>query len=143
MINPEHHPTIEPGHPRHRQEVLLPESIEGYADVPPAVNTRWEVGRDRHGKAFSAFLTLGDIDIRSPDILEQFELYYRGSFPDVRALADMFIDSLGWKATFDALQRTEPELSSFLQWNYSQIEERLHLIYDIIEIDGRIYLFDA
>ena len=121
----DYQPHFEHSQPRHREGPIPSDAIEGEADLPPELRTRWENGRDRHGKAFSAFLTLRSIDIRATDIVDQFESFYRGTYPDVRAFADSFIEAMGWQAGLETLVRGDQEFNWLLRWNYDEIEQRL------------------
>jgi hypothetical protein len=142
MTNPERHPDSANNAPRHVAEPHPAIELIDEAQATADVRARWELGFARHGNAFAAFLKLEDIDATAPYLLERFTQFYYATFPDLRACADMFVEALGWQASLDELERTEPDLQGLLTWDYRLIEEHIRDIYEIVPYGGQIHLFD-
>lgn len=141
MTSPESEPlTIRA--PRHAAEPHPAMEQLSLRDVDQETLARWEHGIARHGNAFAAFLRLRDIDPTAPDVLERFERFHQGTYPDLRTCANLLIDSMGWQDAFESFLRQHPDMQGMLDWNHAEIEAAVSEIYEVVCFGGQVHLFD-
>jgi hypothetical protein len=95
---------------------------------------------EKHGDALRAFLRLRDVDASSPNLIESFEQTFCGSFLDmedvvlnVTEMADWETELQGW-----AMERG---IAGAVYIDRAAIEEQTREVYDIVELEGRCFVF--
>jgi len=95
-------------------------------------------------EALQAFLSLPDVSAGTSDIMESFHQAYRGSYTDdeealleLSPLNDWNNDLHDWCVG----EGIEPEALEW-NWNYGVLMERLRDVYEVVELGGRIYVFE-
>lgn len=90
-------------------------------------------GISSYGDAFRAYLQLPDVDAEHDDVLHGFHEAYLGSAESMPQLLAVIRDEMA-----EAAQATDLDLSTM---DDASLERSARMTYDIVEINGRLYLF--
>jgi hypothetical protein len=123
-----HEPEREPNH----------EHAETDAD---AARSPVDEGIETYGDAFRAFLWLPDTDPRSADLLASFREFYVGSFASMNELIDELTEVRQWQAAIDELA-AGLGFTGLVFLDRERIAALAHDAWDIVPIDGRLYVFN-
>jgi hypothetical protein len=88
-------------------------------------------GIHRHGDAFHAYLSLADVDPQQDDLLQSFHTCYVGMFESM----DKLVSSLVVSSISDA------ERARWAAEGVS-LEDLARAVWDIVDIDGKLYVFN-
>lgn len=91
--------------------------------------------------AFTAFLTLPDTRLDSPQLLDEFETRHIGSFATIQEACDEYLRNIGWLAAADKYLAAIPDESPPVFWDYSRIAQQLESVYQVAMSDGEIHVF--
>lgn len=118
--------------------------VSGWIDLAPTRMARralLELAQSS-GAAFAAYLTLDGIDRASPTLEEDFRALYIGHFSDKETLIDNELDALGWKTVVEEVCTTHAIPSWAIQWDRDALWDIITRdVYEIVELDGEIYVF--
>lgn len=91
--------------------------------------------------AFTAFLTLPDTRLESPQLLDEFETRHVGSFATIQEACEEYLRNIGWLSAADKYLAAIPEETPPVFWDYSRITKQLDSVYHVIPADGEIHVF--
>lgn len=103
-------------------------------------NAQAATGIRDHGDAFRAYLQLSDTDPTSSDLLERFNDFYIGSFKSIEAVLDQLTEFPRFRA---AIQEAEQQwgFEEYVSFDHKKLEETVRATWDIVELDGKFYVF--
>lgn len=108
--------------------------------VAPADNPQVAEGLREHGDAFRAFLHLPDLDPNRRDLLDAFREFYDGVYASMSDLIDARTEIRAcMEAAKDVAERWGFE--DLITFDQAKLETRTREVWDIIEFDGRFYVF--
>lgn len=96
-------------------------------------NPQIEQGIRSHGDAFRAYLQLSDVAADADDLLQGFHDVYLGSAESMPQLLDVIREEMADIASAEGLDLTTMSDAS--------LERSARMAYDIVELNGKLYLF--
>lgn len=103
---------------------------------------RIEDGYNRFGIPFAAYLRLDDIAITDERLIDRFHDVYAGSFRTMDLAIDNELDGSGWHDELREFRTSVGIEPAYLDWNYSELDALIYQLYDTVELDGWIHLFN-
>lgn len=97
-------------------------------------------GIREHGDAFHAYLTLDDVDPGSDDLLQTFTEFYIGAFPSMDHLLDELTEIRDWERGVAELAGRWG-IDDLVSLDRSKVEHVARLTWDIVELNGRYFVF--
>jgi hypothetical protein len=118
-----------------RESSASPTSVRKGVDESPV-----EQGVRLHGSAFRAYLQLPDTDSRASDLVARFHDLYIGSFDSMHHLIYALTDA---KRGMEAISKAAEEwgLDEFITLNERALAATVRATWDIVTIDGTLYVF--
>jgi hypothetical protein len=121
-------------------------AAEQESPVPPtserqgAGESLIDQGIRMHGSAFRAYLQLPDTDRHASDLVARFQDLYIGSFDSMHHLVYALTDA---KRGMEAISKAAEEwgLDEFITLNETALAEAARATWDIVTIDGTLYVF--
>jgi hypothetical protein len=110
------------------------------AEAPPADNPQITQGVRDHGNAFRAYLQLPDTDPSRDDLLTTFREFYVGSYASMDALLDELTEVSEWEQALDDFAR-QRGIDEFVSLDRAKVAHIARLNWDIVEMEGRPYVF--
>ncbi len=94
------------------------------------------------GRAFVAFLTLPDVDASSPRLLSTFIDTYYASFASVAEAIEVLCELEGWRSAVEELSDRFPGVPpGAVSLDLRAVERHLRDAWDVVELDGRAFVF--
>lgn len=95
---------------------------------------------EKHGDTLRAFLRLRDVDASSPNLVESFEQTFCGTYLDMEDVVLNVTEMSDWETELQqwAMERG---ISGAVYIDRAAIEEQTREVYDIVELEGRCYVF--
>ncbi len=98
-------------------------------------------GIAQHGDAFRAFLELSDTDRRSTRLLDDFVAAYVGTFETMDALIEGLTEIRYWQTALDEFA-DQHGLHGLVSIDRAAITRFATQVWDIVRINGRLYVFN-
>lgn len=94
------------------------------------------------GRAFVAFLTLPDVDASSPRLLSTFIDTYHANFANVAEAVEVMCELEDWRSAVDEVcERFPGVLPGAVSLDLQVVERHLRDAWDVVELDGRAFIF--
>ena len=148
MTNPEH-PRVDPWHPEddiganptadHLESQAAPvahEALESEPGTPQAA----EAAIEHYGAPFRAFLRLPDVRPDDPELVDMFRDTYIGQFVSMDEVVDSLTEIDTWEAEISSLAE-RLGISGYITLDRAGIAERVRDTWDIVPLDGALYVF--
>lgn len=91
--------------------------------------------------ALQAFLSLPDVSVGTDNILERFHEAFAGTYATEEDILRALSPLEDWEASLADWCIDHGVEHEALDWNYTPLLERLRVIYDLVESEGRIHAF--
>ena len=98
-------------------------------------------GVKEYGEAFLAYLTLPNVDVADPQIVDHFIDLYAGHYESRKALVESQIDSLGWIEALAMFREREGIWEDDLTWDYDELWRHCLEVYSVNERFGGVHVF--
>lgn len=92
-------------------------------------------------EALQAFLSLPDVSVGTPDIMESFHEAFAGTYPSEEAALRALSPLEDWEKSLADWCIDNGLDFDTLEWNYAPLMERLRGIYDVVELKGALHAF--
>ncbi|MGN6330302.1 MAG: hypothetical protein ACTHOD_01465 [Motilibacteraceae bacterium] len=118
-----------------RRPDLEPASMEPESPTGPAAE-----GIRQHGDAFRAYLSLDDVDPSRDDLVQTFTEFYIGAFASMDDLLDELTEIRDWERAIAELAG-QWGIDDLVSLDRSKVEHVARLTWDIVELNGLLYVF--
>ena len=151
MTNPEH-PRVDPWHPEDDIDAsptaeradhpeaqpapVAPQALENEPGTPSAA----QAAIDHYGTPFRAFLSLPDIRSDDPELVDIFRDTYVGQFVSMDEIVDSLTEITTWEAEISSLAE-RLGISGYITLDRAGIADRVRDTWDIVPLDGALYVF--
>lgn len=114
-------------------------SAPAAADAEPTTAAAAE-GIREYGDAFRAYLALDDVDPASDDLLQTFTEFYIGAFASMDDLLDELTEIRDWEHAIAELAG-QWGIDDLVSLDRRKVEHVARLTWDIVELNGRYFVF--
>ncbi len=150
MTNPEH-PRVDPwhrddiaaspaaeriDHPEAQPAPVAPQALEDEPGLPRIAQAAIE----HYGNPFRAFLRLPDVRPDDPELVDMFRDTYVGQFASMDEIVDSLTEIATWEAEISSLAE-RLGISGYIILDRAGIAERVRDTWDIVPLDGALYVF--
>lgn len=108
----------------------------------PEMAKRYAELYQQHGEPFAIYLSLEPTHTDPETLGLDYQDAYYGTFPDRDVFREEVLTSLGWAEALDKARNEAGIPEDALQWNTDYIDEDIEAAYDLVEIGGKIYVFN-
>jgi len=95
---------------------------------------------EEYGSRLRAYLTLADVDATSPTLIEDLEANYIGVYRDVTEIISTLTDFDEWESDLEEWA-SERGLRGMVALDVDEIEKMTRETWNIVELEGRCYVF--
>ena len=113
----------------------------GIAAAEDDVRFRINFGLENFNDAFAAYLTLQNVDPRAVDLIDRVQGDFLSSYLSARDCCNEQLEMLGWSEKLRELRSAEGIPEPLLDWNYAAVWDQINEVWDVVQREGRIYLF--
>ena len=96
---------------------------------------------EEYGSRLRAYLTLTDVDATSPKLIDDLEANYIGAYRDVTEVVSTLTEFDEWESDLEEWA-AERGLRGMVALDTDEIEKMTRETWDIVELEGRCYVFN-
>ena len=123
-------------HPETQPPPIAHEAFESEPGTPSAAQS----GIDHYGAPFRAFLRLPDVRPDDPELVDMFRDTYVGQFVSMDDIVDSLTEITSWEAEISSLAE-RLGISGYITLDRAGIADRVRDTWDIVPLDGSLYVF--
>lgn len=119
--------------------VHIPPDTTAPALARTLIDCRTQIAQ--HGARLAAFLSLPDVDATGIDLATQCDTFFIGEFTDTDEVVSELTEIADWQNALDRFAE-ERGLTGLVRLDTAAIAEQAAMTWDIVEMGGRLYVFD-